>query len=691
MSSFVSVANENGVAVVTIDNPPVNALSFHVRKPLHEALAALRDDPAASAIVIACAGRTFVAGADITEFGKPVQQPELRAIIALLETIAKPTVAAIHGTALGGGLELALGCHFRVADRGAKLGLPEVKLGLLPGGGGTVRLPRLVGAVKALGMIVSGTPISADEAKATGLVDAGFDGDLIVQAIRFASEMVEQGGQFTPVRDRNDRLAGTDFAAFDAQRVELARKARGLEAPLACAEAVRNAITLPFDEALAAERQLFLKLVSGDQSRAQRHLFFAEREAAKIPGKDLRKRRIERIGVIGAGTMGGGIAMAFANGGLPVTLVETSEEALRRGLATIDKNYAVSVSRGSLTDEAKQKRLGLFKGSTDYADLADCDLIIEAVFEDMAVKKEVFGKLAAVARPGAILATNTSYLDVNEIAASTSRPGHMLGMHFFSPANVMKLLEIVRAEKTAPDVLATVTDLARRIGKVAVVVGVCHGFVGNRMLAARGAENEALLLEGATPAQVDKAFTDFGWPMGPFQMGDLAGLDIGWRNRKARGQTAVIADTLCERGHFGQKTGRGWYRYESGAREPVADPEVEALIRAKAKELSIARRQIGADEIIERTLYPLVNEGAKILEEGIAARASDIDVLWVNGYGFPIGKGGPMFWAGLEGAAKIVERLEHWHGRTGRAIFEPAPVLRKFAETGAWEGAGDAP
>ncbi|TPI61148.1 3-hydroxyacyl-CoA dehydrogenase [Mesorhizobium sp. B3-1-3] len=691
MSSFVSVANENGVAVVTIDNPPVNALSFHVRKPLHEALAALRDDPAASAIVIACAGRTFVAGADITEFGKPVQQPELRAIIALLETIAKPTVAAIHGTALGGGLELALGCHFRVADKGAKLGLPEVKLGLLPGGGGTVRLPRLVGAVKALGMIVSGTPVSADEAKATGLVDAAFDGDLIVQAIRFAGEMVEWGGPFTPVRDRNDRLAGTDLAAFDAQRAELARKARGLEAPLACAEAVRNAITLPFDEALAAERQLFLKLVSGDQSRAQRHLFFAEREAAKIPGKDLRKRRIERVGIIGAGTMGGGIAMAFANGGLPVTLVETSEEALRRGLATIDKNYAVSVSRGSLTDEAKQKRLGLFKGSTDYADLSHCDLIIEAVFEDMAVKKEVFGRLDAIARPGAILATNTSYLDVNEIAASTSRPGDMLGMHFFSPANVMKLLEIVRAEKTTPDVLATVTDLARRIGKVAVVVGVCHGFVGNRMLAARGAENEALLLEGATPAQVDKAFTDFGWPMGPFQMGDLAGLDIGWRNRKARGQTAVIADTLCEQSHFGQKTGRGWYRYKSGAREPVADPEVEALIRAKAEELSIARRQIGADEIIERTLYPLVNEGAKILEEGIAARASDIDVVWVNGYGFPIGKGGPMFWAGLEGAAKIVERLEHWHGRTGRAIFEPAPVLRKFAETGAWEGAGDAP
>ncbi len=688
MPDFVSVASDGDVAVVTIDNPPVNAMSFHVREPLHQALAALRDDPSVAAIVIACAGRTFVAGADITEFGKPVQQPELRAVIALLETIAKPTVAAIHGTALGGGLELVLGCHFRVADSKAKLGLPEVKLGLLPGGGGTVRLPRLVGAEKALGMIVSGTPIAAVEALEAALVDAVFDGDLIGQAVRFASEMVAKSRPFLPVRDRNDRLGKTDLAAFDRQAAELAKKARGLEAPIACAQAVRNAISLSFDEALAAERELFLKLVAGDQSRAQRHLFFAEREAAKGPGKDLSRRRIARVAIIGAGTMGGGIAMAFANGGFPVTLLETGEEALRRGLATIDKNYAVSVSRGSLTEAARQQRLDLFKGSTDYADLADCDLIVEAVFEEMAVKQEVFGKLEAVAKPGAILATNTSYLDVNAIAASTSRPQDVVGLHFFSPANVMKLLEIVRAEKTAPDALATVVELARGIGKVPVVVGVCHGFVGNRMLAARGAESEALLLEGATPSQIDKAFTDFGWPMGPFQMGDLAGLDIGWRNRKARGLTAVIADTLCEQGRFGQKTGSGFYRYENGSRTPVPDAEVEALIRAKAAGKGIAPRTIGADEIIERTLYPLVNEGAKILEEKIAARASDIDVVWVNGYGFPIGKGGPMFWAGLEGAGKIVERLEHWHERTGRPIFQPAPLLRRFAETGSWEGAG---
>ncbi|CAN7197162.1 3-hydroxyacyl-CoA dehydrogenase NAD-binding domain-containing protein [Mesorhizobium sp. LjNodule214] len=687
MSDFVSVAKDGGVVIVTIDNPPVNAMSFHVREPLHQALVALRDDHSIAAIVIACAGRTFVAGADITEFGKPVRQPELRAIIALLETIAKPTVAAIHGTALGGGLELALGCHFRVADSNAKLGLPEVKLGLLPGGGGTVRLPRLVGAEKALGMIVSGTPIGAAEALEAGLVDAVFDGDLLAHAVRFASETAASRGPFLPVRDRNDRLGKTDLAAFDRQAAELGKKARGLEAPVACVQAVRNAISLSFDEALTAERALFLKLVAGDQSRAQRHLFFAEREAAKSPGKDVARRKMARVGIIGAGTMGGGIAMAFANGGFPVTLLETSHEALERGLTTIDRNYAVSVSRGSLTEDAKRERLGLFKGSTDYADLADCDLIVEAVFEDMAVKQEVFGKLDAVAKPGAILATNTSYLDVNAIAATTSRPQDVVGLHFFSPANVMKLLEIVRADKTAPDALATVIELARRIGKVPVVVGVCHGFVGNRMLAARGAESEALLLEGATPSQVDKAFTDFGWPMGPFQMGDLAGLDIGWRNRKARGLTAVIADTLCEQGRFGQKTGSGFYRYENGSRTPVPDPEVEALIRAKAVEKGIAPRAIDADEIIERTLYPLVNEGAKILEEEIAARASDIDVVWVNGYGFPVGKGGPMFWAGLEGAGKIVERLDSWHERTGRPIFQPAPLLRHMAETGSWEGA----
>lgn len=683
MNQPVTVSRDADIAIVTLDNPPVNALSHRLRAPLMETLEQLRDDASISAIVLACAGRTFVAGADITEFGKPMQHPVLGEIIAVLEKIAKPTVAAIHGTALGGGLELALGCHFRVAVREAKLGLPEVKLGLLPGAGGTVRLPYLLGPQKALKVIVSGTPVDAGTALEAGLVDAVYDRDLVANAVAFARSRVAAGGPFRSVRDRREKIEKTDLASFDAEAAELAKKARGLEAPIACAEAVRNAITSPFDEALAAEREAFIRLVSGEQSRAQRHLFFAEREAAKVEGvgKEIKPREIRRAGIIGAGTMGGGIAMSFVNGGIAVTILEMSKEALDRGLATIEKNYSISVSRGSLSEDAKAKRMALFTGTTDYADLAGCDIIVEAVFEEMSVKKDVFGKLDKIARPGAVLATNTSYLDVNEIAAATSRPQDVVGMHFFSPANVMKLLEIVRGKDTAPDVLATALAVAKRIGKVPVVVGVCHGFVGNRMLAARSEEAESLLLEGATPAEVDKVFTDFGWPMGPFQMGDLAGLDIGWRNRKSLGKKAIIADPLCEQGRFGQKTGKGYYLYENG-RTPKSDPEVLKLIEEKAREHGIGRRTISAQEIIERSLYPMINEGARILQEGIAARASDIDIVWVNGYGFPIGKGGPMFWAETEGIAKIVERLDHWHGRTGKAVFEPAPLLRKLAASG---------
>jgi len=681
LSQYVTVTRQDEIAVVTLDNPPVNALSFHLREPLYNALTELRDDASVAAVVIACGGRTFISGADITEFGTPkaLQEPNLPMLCALLESMPKPAVAAIHGTALGGGLELALACHYRVADPEARLGLPEVKLGLLPGSGGTVRLPRLVGAEKALKMIVSGNPIGAKEAQESALVDQVPTGDLVADAVAFARSKV--GEKLVPVRERT---VGADLAAFDALVKETTKKARGLEAPVAAAQAVRNALTMDFDEALKAERAAFVRLVQGDQSRAQRHLFFAEREAAKVPGidKDVQPRPVKKAGVIGAGTMGGGIAMALANGGIPVTMLEMNMEALKRGLGVIEKNYATSVSRGSLSEEKKAERLGRIKGTTDYADLADCDLIIEAVFEEMAVKKEVFAKLDKVARPGAVLATNTSYLDVNEIAASTSRPADVLGMHFFSPANVMRLLEIVRGEKTAPDVLATALAVARQAGKVAVVVGVCHGFVGNRMLAARSAEGEDLLLEGATPQQIDKVFTDFGWPMGPFAMGDLAGLDIGWRNRKALGKTAVIGDALCEMGRFGQKTGRGFYLYEAGSREPKVDPEVEKLIEDKAREKGINRREISAEEITERTLYPMINEGAKILEEKIATRASDIDIVWTNGYGFPIGKGGPMFWAELEGIRKIVDRLEYWHGRTGKAVFKPAPLLKQLAETG---------
>lgn len=684
MADAVTVTRDGDIAVVTLDNPPVNALSFHLRRPLDEALKALRDDLSVAGVVIACAGRTFVAGADITEFGKPPQRPSLPDLIATLETIDKPTVAAIHGTALGGGLELALGCLFRVADRKAKIGLPEVKLGLLPGAGGTLRLPRLIGPERALKVIVSGSPLPVEQADAA--IDRIVDGDLVAEAVAFAREKAREGGPFIRVRDREDRIAAarTDLDAFDAAVKEVTKRTRGLEAPLVCAQSVRNGLTMDFDEALKTEREYFFQLVASDQSRAQRHVFFAEREAAKVPGvgKEVKPRPVAKAGIIGAGTMGGGIAMSFANGGIPVTILETNREALDRGLGVIEKNYSISVSRGSISETEKVARMGLLAGTTDYNELADCDLIIEAVFEEMAVKREVFTKLDSVAKAGAVLASNTSYLDINDIAATTNRPADVVGMHFFSPANVMKLLEIVRGKETAPDAIATALAVAKKIGKVPVVVGVCHGFVGNRMLSARSSESEALLLEGATPSQVDKAFTDFGWPMGPFQMGDLAGLDIGWRTRKSLGKTAAIADALCEMGRFGQKTGRGFYLYEEGSRRPKADPELERLIEDAARERGINRRAISEEEIIERTLYPLINEGARILEEGIATRASDIDVVWVYGYGFPVGKGGPMFWAESEGLGRIVVRLEHWHGRTGNDVFSPAPLLKRLAAAG---------
>lgn len=684
MSDYVSVSRQDGIAVVTLDNPPVNALSFHLREPLDKAMQELRDDDTVDAMVLFCAGRTFIAGADITEFGKPPQRPGLPDLIDTLETFNKPTVAAIHGTALGGGLELALGCHFRVAVPSAKVGLPEVKLGLLPGAGGTQRLPRLVGPEKAVQMITSGNPIGAKQARDAGVVDAIADDDLLASAIAFAQKVVSEQTPLVQIRDRDEKLAEArgNLEGFDKLVEGVKKKARGLEAPVVCAQSVRNAITLPFDEGIAKEREYFLKLVTGEQSRAQRHLFFAQREAAKVAGvtRDDRPRPVKRAGIIGAGTMGGGIAMSFVNGGIPVTLLELNEDALKRGLATIEKNYGISVSRGSISEETKAARMALFSPTTSYDDLADCDIIIEAVFEEMDIKRQVFGKLDEIAKPGAILASNTSYLDVDEIAASTSRPGDVLGMHFFSPANVMKLLEIVRGDKTAPDVLATALDVAKRIAKVPVVSGVCHGFIGNRMLGARSSEAENLLLEGATPAQVDKAFLDFGWPMGPFQMADLAGLDIGWRTRKSLGKTAAIADPLCEAGRYGQKTGKGYYLYEEGSRVPKPDPEVDALIEEKAAERGVNRRDISAEEILERSLYPMINEGAKILQEGISARPSDIDIVWINGYGFPIGKGGPMFWADTVGLKKIVERLDHWHGKTGNDVFEPAELLKKLAD-----------
>ncbi|UUP18561.1 3-hydroxyacyl-CoA dehydrogenase NAD-binding domain-containing protein [Nitratireductor thuwali] len=688
MADTVSVTRQDGVAVVWLDNPPVNALGHALRQPLHAMLEKLRADADTAAIVIACKGRTFVAGADISEFGQPPKAPSLPDVIALLESIGKPTVAAIHGNALGGGFELALGCHYRIAAPDARVGLPEVTLGLLPGAGGTVRLPRLVGAREALGVIVSGKPVNAEKALALGAIDAIAEGDLVAEAVSFARARAEGGGPHVPVLKREEKIeaARNDLDAFEETAKAATANARGLTAPLRCTEAVRNAILLEPSQALAREREMFVELRDGEESAALRHLFFAEREAVKVEGvgKDVAARPVRHVGIVGAGTMGGGIAMAFANGGMRVTVLEVGDEALQRGLGQIEKNYAGSVSRGSLSEKDKLARLARIRGTTDYTDMSDCDLIVEAVFEEMGVKRKVFEKLDEVARDGAVLASNTSYLDLDAIAAFTKRPSDVVGLHFFSPAHVMRLLEIVRGERTAPEVLATALSVAKAIGKTPVVVGVCDGFVGNRMLAARREENEALLLEGASPSSVDKAFTDFGWPMGPFQMVDLAGLDISWRHRQSQGLTAPVADSLCELGYFGQKTGRGFYRYDEGARKPVPDPFVEELIEAKSRELGIERRAIGAEEILERTMYPMINEGARILEEGIAARASDIDVVWVNGYGFPRGKGGPMFWARRHGIDKILARLEYWHGVTGKPVYRPARKLVEAAAAASW-------
>ncbi|MCC0034640.1 MAG: enoyl-CoA hydratase/isomerase family protein [Hoeflea sp.] len=686
MAGDVNYTVDGNVAVVTINNPPVNAFGYDVRNGVIEAMNRAEADPAVTCVVLTGGGRTFSGGADITEFGKTPREPSLPDVNTRCETMSKPVVAAIHGFAFGGGLEVSLSCHGRIASADAKLALPEVKLGLIPGAGGTQRLPRLIGPEAALDVIVPGNPIGAKKALEIGILDRVAGEDLLADAKAFTLELAAADEKPKALRDREDKLeaARRDPSALDAHAASLTKKTRGLEAPLACVRAVRMALDTPFDEALVKEREMFIELMNGDQSKAQRHLFFAEREANKVPGidRDVKPRKISKAAVTGAGTMGGGIAMALANGGVPVTILEMNQEAIDRGMAVIQRNYDTSVKRGSISAEERDRRLGRLSTTTDYNDIADADLVIEAVFEEMSVKKVVFGKLDEVMKPGAILASNTSYLDVDEIAQMTKRPSDVLGMHFFSPANVMKLLEIVRGKETAPDVIATALALGKQIGKVPVVVGVCHGFVGNRMLSSRSAENESLLLEGASPADVDKAFLDFGFSMGPFAMGDLAGLDIGWRTRKSLGQTAAIGDALCEAGRYGQKTGKGFYSYEDGPRDGKPDPWVDALIEEKAKELGVNRRSISADEIIERTIYPMINEGARILEEGIALRPSDIDIVWINGYAFPIGKGGPMFWAEQAGLEHIVERLEYWHGKTGNPVFEPSKLLRKAAKTG---------
>ena len=673
MTGPITTERHGDVLVIISNNPPVNALGAAVRQGLAAGIAEGLADPAITAMVIRCDGRTFFAGADITEFGKPFVEPGLPEVVDAIEGSDKPVVAAIHGTALGGGCEVTLGCHYRIAVPSAKIGTPEVKLGLLPGAGGTQRIPRIAGVALALEMTAKGDPISAKMALSAGLIDriAGED-SLIDDAIAFAREVAD----VRPLPRARDKVAQADSDAVATFKKENGRKFRGFDAPaanIACVEKASDGSS--FEEGIAFERAEFMKLMFGTQSAAQRHIFFAERQAAKIDGiaPDIALRPIRKVGVIGAGTMGGGISMNFLSAGIPVTIVEMAQEALDRGAGTIRRNYEASAAKGRLKPEQVEAAMGALTPTLDFAALADCDLIIEAVYEEMGVKKDIFGRLDKIAKPGAILASNTSYLDVNEIANATGRPQDVLGMHFFSPANVMKLLEVVRGEKTADDVLATVMALSKTIRKVAVVAGVCDGFIGNRMLKPRQVEAMKLLMEGATPEQIDKVHVAFGMPMGPFQMSDLAGVDIGWHRDPTRIEN--IRDALAAEGRWGQKTGKGFYDYDE-KRNPTPSPRVAEIIEDFRSKSNMAKREISDEEIIEKTLYTMVNEGALILEEKMAQRASDIDVVWIYGYGWPVYRGGPMFWADTEGLPKIVAGLEK-HG------FAVAELLKSKAEQGA--------
>jgi len=682
---------ERGVAVVTLDNPPVNGLGLATRTQVAGALAAANADAGVRAVVITGANGLFSGGADIREFNTPkaLTEPTLLTLIASIEGSAKPVVAAIDGTCMGGGLELSLACHHRVARPGARFALPEVKLGLIPGAGGTQRLPRAVGVERALGMIVSGEPVEAAKLADTDLIDALIDGDLVEGAIAFA---LEASGRRPLPRLRDHATGAVDPAVFESARAKAARDARGQTAPQRCIDAVEAAAMLPFDDGIAFERSTFLALMKSAESRALRHAFFAERAAAKIPDvpADTATRPVQKVAVVGAGTMGGGIAMSFLNAGLPVTLVDTGQAALDRGLANIRRNYEATVKRGKLDAGEMERRLARLAPSVDLAAVAGADLVVEAVFEEIGVKEDVFRRLDAVARPGAILATNTSTLDVDRIAASTRRPQDVVGMHYFSPANVMRLLEVVRGKATSRDVLATVMQVAKRTGKTAVVSGVCDGFIGNRMLAQYYNQCWFLLEEGATPAQVDRALEAFGMAMGPFRVSDLAGNDIGWAVRKRRYAErpdmviSRVADRICEAGRFGQKTAAGWYRYEPGGREAIPDPAVDAMIAAYRAERGVAARAIDDTEIVERCVYALVNEGAHIVEEGIAARASDVDTVYLAGYGFPRYRGGPLMHADIVGLVNVVARMREFaaspHGDPG--FWEPAPLLARLAAEG---------
>jgi 3-hydroxyacyl-CoA dehydrogenase len=683
INSVVDLSIEDEVALVTINSSPVNALSQPVRDGLKRAVEAAEADGAVKAIIIICDGRTFIAGADISEFGKPPAPPHLPEALDALENASKPVIAALHGTALGGGFEVALTAHYRIAVPSAKCGLPEIKLGIIPGAGGTQRLPRLIGPEKALDVILSGTPFGAREAKDWGVVDELAEEDKLREsAIAYARGLIAEKAPLKKVRDRSDKIepARGHAEIFEAVRKANARKFRGFEAWEKAIESVKNAVDLPFDEGMAKERAIFAELVQTTQSKAQRYVFFAERQAAKVADipADTPTRKIAKVGVIGAGTMGGGISMNFLSAGIPVTIVETSQEALDRGVSIMGRNYENTAKKGRMTMAEVEERMGRLVPTLDFNALADADLVIEAVFEDMDLKKSIFERLDTVAKPGAILASNTSYLDVDAIAAKTKRPDDVLGTHFFSPANVMRLLEIVRGEKTSKSVLATITQLAPKIGKVPVVVGVAHGFVGNRMLAQRQREASKLILEGATPWDVDRVLVDFGLPMGPFAMTDLAGLDIGWS--AATSKRASIRDILCEEGRRGQKTGAGFYDYDE-ARNAKPSAHVEGVIRDFAKSKGIEQRKVSDAEILERLIYPMINEGAKILEEGKAQRASDIDIVWINGYGWPVYRGGPMFYADTAELKTVLRKLREYQGKFGDD-FKPAGLLEKLATEG---------
>jgi 3-hydroxyacyl-CoA dehydrogenase len=694
MSDLVQLTNDNGIGIITINNPPVNALSPGVPEGIAAAIEQIDKDGSIKAAVLIGGGKTFIAGADIKEFGKITSGKasgglELPSLLLKIEDCQKPVVMALHGSAFGGGLELAMSGHYRVAVPGAQVGQPEVKLGIIPGAAGTQRLPRLAGAGKAVDMCANGNPIKAAEALQHGILDRLIEGDLLTGAVAFAREIADKPVRKT--RERNDKLGSAEQNApiFAAARDNAGKKQRGMIAPLAAIDAVEAATKLPFEEGCKFERKLFMKCLFSDQSKALIHVFFGEREVAKIPDipKETPLVPVTTAAVVGAGTMGGGIAMVFANAGIPVLLKEADQAALDKGLANIQRNYATSVKRGRFTQAFVDERLKLIQPTLTYDSFANADMVIEAVFEGMALKKEIFAELDRVCKPDAILASNTSTLNIDEIASATPRPQAVIGTHFFSPANVMRLLEIVRGKATGKEVIATCMQLSKKLGKVGVLVGNCRGFVGNRMFHPYVRESVFLLEEGASVEAVDCALYDFGMAMGPLAVGDLAGLDVGWRIRKEYRHLekpgirhAFAGDKLCEMGRYGQKTGAGWYKYDEN-RRAIPDPEVAQLVRKWAAEAGIPQRQISKEEIVDRCVYALVNEGARILEEGFALRAVDIDIIYLNGYGFPAHRGGPMWYADTVGLKRVCDRIEEFHKQHGE-LWEPAPLLKRLAQEG---------